>query len=67
MLKTETRFHLDRSYNGPFQIKSPTSTNALKDDTNVEELNVSCQWLPLDRTLRKVKEKTTGMMQGYHW
>ena len=46
MLKTEPRFRLDRSYKGPFKIKSLTCTNAviqLKDDTNAEELNVSRQ------------------------
>ena len=50
MLKTEPRFRLDRSYKGPFRIKSLTSTNAviqLKDDTNAEELNVSRQRLSL--------------------
>jgi len=48
MLKTEPRFHLDRSYKGPFVIKSHTSTNAdirLKDDAIGELLNVSCQRL----------------------
>ena len=50
MLKTEPRFRLDRSYKGPFVIKSLTSTNAviqLKDDVNAEELNVSRQRLSL--------------------
>ena len=50
MLKTEPRFRLDRSYKGPFQIKSLTSTNAiiqLKDDSEAEELNVSRQRLSL--------------------
>ena len=50
MLKTAPRFRLDRSYKGPFRIKSLTSTNAiiqLKDDPKAEELNVSCQRLSL--------------------
>ena len=50
MLKTEPRFRLDRSYKGPFEIKSLTSTNAmiqLKDDVSAEELNVSRQRLSL--------------------
>ena len=50
MIKTEPRFRLDRSYKGPFEIKSLTSTNAmiqLKHDVRAEELNVSRQRLPL--------------------
>ena len=50
MLKTEPRFRLDRSYKGPFEIKSLTSTNAviqLKDDSSAEEWNVSRQRLSL--------------------
>jgi len=48
MLKTEPRFKLDRSFKGPFVVKSLTSTNAviqLKDDNNAELLNVSRQRL----------------------
>ena len=29
MLKTQSRFHLDRSYKGPFVVQSVTSTNAV--------------------------------------
>ena len=50
MLKTEPRFRLDRSYKGPFKIKSLTSTNViirLKNDNTAEELNVSRQRLSL--------------------
>ena len=48
MLKTEPRFKLDRSFKGPFVMKSLTSTNAviqLKDDDTAELLNVSRQRL----------------------
>ena len=48
MLKTERRFKLDRSFKGPFVVKSLTSTNAviqLKDDDTAELLNVSRQRL----------------------
>ena len=50
MMKTEPRFRLDRSYKGPFVIRSLSSTNAdiqLKDDTTAELLNVSRQRLSL--------------------
>ena len=50
MLKTERRFRLNRSYKGPFVIRSLTSTNAeiqLKDDPTAELLNVSRQRLSL--------------------
>ena len=50
MLKTERRFRLDRSYKGPFVIRSLTSTNAeiqIKDDPTAELLNVSRQRLSL--------------------
>ena len=48
MLKTEPRFKLDRSFKGPFVVKSLTSTNAviqLKDDDTAELFNVSRQRL----------------------
>lgn len=48
MLKIEPRFKLDRSFKGPFVVKSLTSTNAvvqLKDDDTAELLNVSRQRL----------------------
>jgi len=48
MLKTERGFKLDRSFKGPFVVKSLTSTNAiiqLKDDSAAELLNVSRQRL----------------------
>ena len=50
MLKMEQRFCLDRSYKGPFVIKSLSTTNAdiqLKDDPAAEILNVSRQRLSL--------------------
>ena len=50
MLKTEPRFRLDRSYKGPFVIKSLSTTNAdiqLTDDPAAEILNVSRQRLSL--------------------
>ena len=50
MMKTELGFRLDRSYKGPFVIRSLSSTNAdiqLKDDTTAELLNVSRQRLSL--------------------
>jgi len=48
MLKVEPRFRLDRTYKGLFKIKSLTSTNAviaLKDNDNVDAMNVSRQRL----------------------
>ena len=48
MLKTEPRFKLDRSFKGPFVVKSLTTTNGmikLKDDDTAELLNVSRQRL----------------------
>ena len=48
MLKVELRFRLDRTYKGPLKIKSLTSTNAviaLKDNDNVDAMNVSRQRL----------------------
>jgi len=48
MLKTEPRFKLDRSFKGPFVVKSLSSTNAmiqLKDESTAELLNVSRQRL----------------------
>ena len=48
MLKVQPRFKLDRSYKGPFQIESLTSTNAviqLVNDNSVEPWNVSRQRL----------------------
>jgi len=48
MLKVEPRFRLDRAYNGSFQIKSLTSTNAvieLRNDNNADAMNVSRQRL----------------------
>ena len=54
MLKTEP---MDRSYKGPFVIRSLSSTNAdiqLKDDTTAELLNVSRQRLPRDVTINSL-------------
>ena len=48
MLKTEPRFKLDRSFKGPFVVKSLTATNGmiqLKDDDTAELFNVSRQRL----------------------
>ena len=48
MLKTAPRFRLDRSFKGPFIMKTVTPTNAviqLKDDETVELINVSRQRL----------------------
>ena len=63
MLKTEPRFRLDRSYKGPFEIKSLTSTNAviqLKDDTNgmcrVREMLHSAPWTGHSGKLRKRRQ-----------
>ena len=45
MLKVEPRFRLDRAYKGPFQIMSLTSTNAvieLRNDNNVEASGRDC-------------------------
>ena len=50
ILKTEPRFCLDRSYKGPFVIRSLSSTNAdikLKDDPTAEIMNVLRQRLSL--------------------
>ena len=48
MLKTAPRFRLDRSFKGPFIVKTVTPTNAviqLKDDAHAELINVSRQKL----------------------
>ena len=44
MLKVEPRFKLDRSFKGPFVVKSLTSTNAvirLQGDDNAEKIDVA--------------------------
>ena len=48
MLKTAPCFQLDRSFKGPFILKTVTPTNAvvqLKDDAHVELINISRQRL----------------------
>ena len=48
MLNTAPRFRLDRSFKGPFVVKTVTPTNAviqLKDDDNAQLINVSRQRL----------------------
>ena len=48
MLKTQPRFRLDRSFKGPFIVKTVTPTNAviqLKGDDSAELINVSRQRL----------------------
>ena len=50
MLKTQPRFHLDRSFKGPFVVQSVTSSNAVikaKDIEDAEEINVSRQRLSI--------------------
>ena len=50
MLKTQSRFRLDRSFKGPFVVQSVTSTNAVikaKDIEDAEEINVSRQRLSI--------------------
>ena len=50
MLKTQSRFHLDRSFKGPFVVQSVTSTNAVirgKDIEDAEEINVCQQRLSI--------------------
>ena len=48
MMKTQPQFHLDRSFKGPFIVKTVTPTNAviqLKGDNSAELINVSRQRL----------------------
>ena len=48
MLKVQPRFKLDRTYRGPFEVQSLTSTDAvikLINDKNAEPWNVSRQRL----------------------
>ena len=50
MLKTQSRFRLDRSFKGPFVVQSVTSTNPVikaKDIEDAEEINVSRQRLSI--------------------
>ena len=50
MLKTQSRFRLDRSFKGPFVVQSVTSTNAViraKDIEDAEEINVFRQRLSI--------------------
>ena len=48
MLKTQSHFHVDRSFKGPFLVQSVTPTNAViraKDIKDAEEINVYRQRL----------------------